>query len=177
MTDPILAYGLIVLGLFLLFAEFVFPTLGVLFVMGIGALIAGIAMSFYGDPTRGLVTVVGVFVLIAILGPLMIKYWPRTALGRKFFLERPDEDATVAAMPTNLELEQLRGRYGKTISSLRPSGVTEFDGKRVDTITDGEMIDPGQWVRCIDVRSGRVVVRQAEKPVDLGDLTPEDLRG
>ena len=28
----------------------------------------------------------------------------------------------MANMPVNLELEQLRGRYGKTLSPLRPSG-------------------------------------------------------
>lgn len=177
MSDPIIAYGLIVLGLVFLLAELILPTFGILFVLGLGALVAGIAMTFTGNVGRGLVTVVGVFVLIATAGPLIIKYWPRTSLGRKFILQSPDEDVTVAAMPTNLELEHLRGRYGRTASALRPSGVTEFDGKRVDTITEGEMIEPGQWVRCIDVRSGRVVVRRAEKPIDLGDLTPEDLRG
>jgi hypothetical protein len=31
------------------------------------------------------------------------------------------------------------------------------------------MVEPGQWVRCIDVRAGRVVVRAVERP-DLGDL-------
>jgi hypothetical protein len=31
------------------------------------------------------------------------------------------------------------------------------------------MVDPGQWVRCIDVKTGKVLVRPAEKP-DLGDL-------
>jgi membrane-bound ClpP family serine protease len=176
MSDPVIAYGLIVLGLLLLFAELVLPTFGVLFVLALGALLAGIAMSFHGDTTRGLITVVAVFVLIPILGPLVIKYYPKTAIGRRFILAAPNEDDTIAAMPTHIELEQLRGRYGRTISALRPSGLTEFDGKRVDTITNGEMIDPGQWVRCIDVHSGRVVVRQAERPVDLGDL-PDDLRG
>ena len=78
-------------------------------------------------------------------------------------------------MPTNLELEQLRGRYGKAVSSLRPSGVVEFDGKRVDCMSEGSMIDPGQWVRCIDVKAGKVMVRQVERPPDLGDIDPSDL--
>jgi membrane-bound serine protease (ClpP class) len=157
MTDPIFAYALIALGLLLILGEFVLPTGLVLSVLGIAALIVGIAMSFVGNTTRGLVTSVAVFVLIPIVAPLLFKYWPQTALGRRF-------------MPTILELEQLRGRYGKTISALRPSGVSEFDGKRVDTITNGEMIDAGHWVRCIDVKAGRVIVRQVERPPDLEDL-------
>jgi membrane-bound ClpP family serine protease len=74
-----------------------------------------------------------------------------------------------------LELEQLRGRYGKTVSSLRPAGITEFDGRRVDTLSEGDMIDPGQWVRCVDVKAGRVIVRPVERPPDLESMNPADL--
>ena len=31
-------------------------------------------------------------------------------------------------------VRKLRGRYGRTISALRPSGTTEFDGRRIDTL-------------------------------------------
>jgi membrane-bound serine protease (ClpP class) len=72
-------------------------------------------------------------------------------------------------MPVLLELEQLRGRFGRAVSALRPGGIAEFDGKRVDTITEGLMVEPGHWVRCIDVRAGKVIVRPVDKP-DLGDL-------
>jgi membrane-bound serine protease (ClpP class) len=175
MSDPIFAYGLIALGLLLLFAEFLLPTGLVLGALGIAALVVGVAMSFLGNPTRGLVTLIAVFTLLPILMPLAIKYWPRTAIGRRLILQGPDEDDHWAAMPNHLELERLRGRYGRTVSALRPSGVTEFDGKRIDTITEGEMIDTGHWVRCIDVRAGRVIVRQVEKPPDLDEFQPEDL--
>jgi membrane-bound serine protease (ClpP class) len=99
----------------------------------------------------------------------LLHYWPRTRIGRKFFLEQPVDDATLATSTANQDLERLRGRYGKTISALRPAGVTEFDGQRVDTITEGMMVEPGQWVRCVDVRAGKVIVRPAERP-SLGDL-------
>lgn len=89
-------------------------------------------------------------------------------MGKRMFLSGPDEDATIASLPVNLELERLRGRCGRTVSDLRPSGVTDFDGERVDTITEGMMVDAGQLVRCVDVRAGKVVVRPVEKPnIDL----------
>jgi membrane-bound ClpP family serine protease len=72
-------------------------------------------------------------------------------------------------MPVNQELEKLKGRIGRTLSALRPAGVVDFDGRRIDTVTEGMMVDPGQWVRCVDVRAGRVVVRPVERP-DLGGL-------
>src|SRR5688572_3663688 len=143
MTDPALAYGLIVVGLLLMVAEIFLPTGGVLGVLAIAGIITGVTMVFYRDAREGLITLIALFVILPILAPILMHLWPKTPMGRRFILEGPDEDASVAAMPVNLELEQLRGRYGKTLAALRPSGVTDFDGRRVDTITEGEMIDPG----------------------------------
>src|SRR5262245_18451684 len=120
-------------------------------------------------------TTLAMFIAIPLLFTLVTRLAPRTAFGRRLFLTSPNEDETIASMPTNLELEQLRGRYGKTVSLLRPSGVTDFDGKRVDTLSEGALIEPGQWVRCIDVTAGRVIVRPVDKPPDLADLENAEL--
>jgi len=166
-----LAYVLIILGILMLVAELFLPTSGVLVVLSLCAIVFGVVMTFiYGeDPTTGVITLVCVFIALPLLGGLVFHYWPKTRVGRQFFLNGPDEDATIASMPVNTELESLRGRFGRAISALRPAGVVEFDGKRIDTITEGMMVDPGQWVRCIDVKAGKVIVRPVEKP-DLGDL-------
>jgi membrane-bound serine protease (ClpP class) len=166
----ILAYALIVMGLFFLAAELFMPS-GTFLVLSLAAIVIGVAMTFIysDDPTRGIVTLICVFAAVPLVGGAVLHYWPKTRIGKRFFLNGPEEDATMANMPVNLDLEQLRGRFGRTVSSLRPAGVTNFDGRRVDTITEGMMVDEGQWVRCIDVRAGKVIVRQVEKP-DLGDL-------
>ena len=163
-----LAYALIVIGLLLMAAELFLPSGGIVFVLGVGGVIAGVAIAFSDSTTQGVVTVIVVVVLVPMLGPLLMHYWPRTAIGKKLLLTGPEEDATVAQMPVNLELEQLRGRYGKTLSPLRPSGVANFDGRRVDVISEGTMIDAGQWVKVIDVKAGRIVVRHVDRPPDLG---------
>ena len=164
-----LAYVLIVVGLLLLVAELFLPSSGILLVVSLCAIAFGVTMTFiYGeDPMTGVITLVCVFIALPLLGGLLLHYCPKTRM--RFFLNGPDEDATIASMPVNTELESLRGRFGRAISALRPAGVVEFDGKRIDTITEGLMVEPGQWVRCIDVKSGKVIVRAVEKP-DLGDL-------
>jgi membrane-bound serine protease (ClpP class) len=170
MSDPVFGWVLIVLGLLLLVAELFIPTGGVLFVLSVGALVVGVAMNFAYDPSAGYVTLVTIFIAVPILAAVAFHYWPKTALGRRFFLAGPQEDETVASMPVNLELEQLRGRYGRTLSALRPAGVVDFDGRRVDVISEGALVEPGQWVRCIDVKAGTVVVRQVDRPPDLGEM-------
>jgi membrane-bound ClpP family serine protease len=175
MQDLALAYALIVIGLLLLAAELFLPTAGIVGVLGVAAVIAGVTIAFSYSSTQGFVAVVIVLILVPSVGPLLMHYVPKTALGRRFFLVGPEEDATVAQMPVNLELEQLYGRYGKTVSPLRPSGVVNFDGRRVDVLSEGPQIEPGQWVKVIEVKAGRVVVRHVDRPPDLGALDPKDL--
>jgi membrane-bound serine protease (ClpP class) len=116
----------------------------------------------------------GTFVVVPVIAGILFHYWPRTPIGRRFFLSTSEEeDGTLASMPVNVELEQLRGRFGRTLSALRPAGVVDFDGRRVDSITEGMMVDADQWVRCIDVKAGKVIVRQVERP-QLGDLENMD---
>jgi membrane-bound serine protease (ClpP class) len=170
MDIPALPYTLIAVGMVLMAAELFLPTHGVLFGLGLGGVLIGVALSFdYGLPT-GLTTLVIVVVVLPAFGGLLLRIWPKTPMGKSLFLPGPDDDAAVAAMPVNLELEALRGKFGKTLSALRPCGLVDFDGRRVDTMTGGEMIEPNQWVRCVDIKAGRVIVRQVPRPPDLGEM-------
>ena len=163
-----LGFALIVIGLVFLVGEMFLPS-GLLLVLSVGCIAVGVGLTFTGGTTTGMLTLLGVFIAVPVLAMLFFKVWPRTPMGRRFFLTKPREDATLASTPAHMELDKLRGRIGKTLAPLRPSGVADFDGRRVDVLTEGMMIDGGQWVRCIDVRAGRVLVRLVEKP-NLGDL-------
>jgi membrane-bound serine protease (ClpP class) len=117
-------------------------------------------------------TLLILFVSVSVLGILFLNLWPRTPMGRRFFLKAPEND-TLAHDPAKQEMEQLRGRFGRTISTLRPAGVTDFDGRRVDTMSEGSLIPAGAWVQCVDVRAGNVIVRQIEAPPDLENMDTE----
>ncbi|MBL8795890.1 MAG: hypothetical protein JNM56_18445 [Planctomycetia bacterium] len=166
---PALALLLIVIGVLLLLAELFLPS-GLLLVLGLVAILFGIGVPFYyGDSTTGVVALVGVVVIVPALVVFLWHWGARTWMSRRLFLHSQDEDVTVAQMPVIAELEQLRGRFGRAMSPLRPSGAVDFDGRRIDCISEGMPIEPGSWVRCIDVRTGKVVVRQVDEP-KLSDL-------
>ena len=171
----IIALTLIILGVVLLAAELFLPTGGILSVLALAAIVVGVAVPFYyNDTSLGMYLLLGVAVTLPVLIFGMFQFWRRTPLGRRMFLRTSHEDdMTMATMPVNLELEQLRGRVGQAVSALRPSGVVEFDGKRVDCLSEGMMVEQGTWVKCIDVKVGRVLVRPVPKP-DLRDLEKED---
>lgn len=163
-----LGYALLVVGLLFLVGEMFLPS-GVLLVLSVGCIAVGVGLTFTAGTSTGMVTLLGVFIAVPLLAMLFFKVWPRTPMGRRFFLTRPREDATLASTPAHMELDKLRGRIGKTLAPLRPAGVADFDGRRIDVITEGMMIEGGQWVRCIDVRAGKVLVRKVERP-SLGNL-------
>jgi membrane-bound serine protease (ClpP class) len=167
-----LAFVLIAAGLVLLLAELIFPS-GILAAVALAAIAIGVALTFHEDQRVGLITLVALFIALPVVGKFVLHYWQRTPMGRRLFLQAPDAETTLASAPLNMELEQLIGRVGQTVSDLRPCGVTNFDGRRVDVITEGIMVDSGQWVRCIDVRAGKVIVRPVEKP-DLSTLETAD---
>lgn len=156
---------LLVLGCLLMLAELILPTGGILGAAGIIAFIVGISLAFInGGLSQGLSTLgfVGVFLLAISIFTFYI--WPMTPLGKKLILQGEQQDASVANMPQNAELVGLIGRYGKAVSLLRPAGVVEFEGRRVDVITEGMMVEAGKWVKCVDVKAGKVIVRPAEPP-------------
>src|SRR5688572_7553716 len=106
-----LAYVLIGIGIFLLLVELVLLSGGVLAALGLAGMVFGVAMTFvHGDPSRGMIALVLTFIVVPVIGGFAAHYWPKTRMGRRFILQAPeDDDTTVAAMPVNVELEQLRG--------------------------------------------------------------------
>lgn len=173
-TQLSLSLGLIALGLLALAAELFIPSAGLITVVALVCIGVGVAIPFWhGETTTGFLTLLGVFIILPIFGAFLMHYWPKTRMGQRLMLHGPDEDASQAGMPVSLELERLRGRVGKALSLLRPAGVVDFDGQRIDCMTEGTLVEPGTWVRCIDVKPGKVLVRPIDEP-DLGKLENAD---
>ena len=50
------------------------------------------------------------------------------------------------------------GTEGIALSTLRPSGIAEFNGKRFDVVADGEWIESGEAVKITKTSGGYVSV-------------------
>ena len=53
----------------------------------------------------------------------------------------------------------LNGRDGQALTQLRPSGTALIDGRRVDVVTEGGIVERGSSIRVVHVEGNRVVVR------------------
>ena len=167
----IIALVLMALGAALLVAEILAPTGGVLVVGALVffALAVGVIM-YYGTTVEAVVAVGGLAVGLPASGFIAVAAWRRMALDTAL-----DDVPTDTQAAATAETDAMKGRSGKTVSPMRPSGTVEFDGKRVDAMTEGTMLDAGVWVKCVEVRRGQVIVRRMDAPPDVADI--EDAGG
>lgn len=153
-------------GLVLLLLEvFVFPGFGISGVLGITALLAGLSLSLVGSgATWGFVLdalerVVVSLLLAFVLSLMMLKILPRLPFGRRLILETGLPAGEGYGSADEGERQWL-GKTGNALSPLRPAGIAEIGGQRLDVVSEGEFIEPGTALKVIKVDGGRIVVRR-----------------
>lgn len=163
-----IALVLLALGIAMLLAEVFVPTGGILVVaaMLFFALAVGVIL-YFGTTIEAVVAIGGLAVGLPASGFVAVSAWRRFSLGNVL-----EDEIRAATINTN-EFDELKGRTGKTVSPLRPSGSVEFDGKRVDAMSEGTMLDAGVWVRCVEVKGGKVLVRPIETLPDVSSIDPD----
>lgn len=145
---------LLIAGLMLIGAEVFIPG-GVLGVAGAIALFvaAGIGFTIFPAGTA-MVIAISMIVMVGAVIALWIKLFPHTGIGRQMTAMRDLKDAK----GTEDRLTDLVGKTGVTRSALRPAGFIEVDNRRIDVVTQGEMIDSNSPVRITAVAGNRVIV-------------------
>ena len=156
-----------VVGLGLLLLEiFVIPGFGIAGISGIILVIASIFFSMVGenpfidsDAVSNAIVRLSFGLLAAIvLLFLLARFLPKSNLFKKFILSEEEKAAEGYTSRTNLS--ELLGAEGVALTTLRPAGTAEFNGKRVDVVTDSEYIEHGKPVIVTAVEGMRVVVRE-----------------
>lgn len=155
-------------GLALLIVEIFFiPGFGVVGLLGIGLMVASLAMTQLGDFRLWSVELVaGVLARLSasmiaavILSILFIRALPRFSTFNRLILgsQISASDGYVSSPPERDA--ELTGRRGTAVSDLRPAGIGLFDGQRLDVVADGEFIERQTPIQIVEARGSRVVVR------------------
>jgi membrane-bound serine protease (ClpP class) len=153
MGAPELFFIFLITGLMLIGAE-VFVPGGVVGFIGGMSLLGAVVTGFIAFPGYGGFIAAGIVLLVGVVVGLWIKYFPRSPVGKKMTVTQ--DLATFRAGQD--DLAQLRGKEGEALSELRPAGFAMIDGRRIDVVTQGEMILKGAKVSVVDVDGNRVVV-------------------
>lgn len=170
MPEPTIHLALILLltGLTVLFLELFIPSAGVLFAISMVCIVSSVVVAFFVHPMLGVALIATDLILACVLPGVVLKIWAKTPFGRRMFLDAPapladnDLDSPAITSTDGFDYMTLMGETGKTLTPLRPSGTTDFAGRRVDTVSEGVMIEKGELVRVVSVEGHRVVVRQLD---------------
>jgi membrane-bound serine protease (ClpP class) len=147
----------LILGLAFLFLEVFVPSGGVIGLLAIGLVGVSLWLAFTTTP-HGLKFLIAEAILlpIASIGALIL--WPHTPIAKRLQLRPPAIEEDEHDYPRE-SLHHLIGQFGRSISPLRPSGMVDFEGRRLDALSEEGLIAAGTLVKAVAVRGKQLVVR------------------
>jgi membrane-bound ClpP family serine protease len=142
---------LMLIGIALLIAEVLLPSHGLLGLGAAGFIVAAIFVAMRQNSWAGLGLLLGVVAMSPFAWMAFVKIWPKTPIGRRIIL--PPVAHETPPPPVRV------GQAGVTMSELRPIGVCEFDGVRVEAHSEHGIVPPGTAVKVVALVNNRPMVR------------------
>jgi len=102
-----------------------------------------------------------ILVIIIILGIALIFAFRSVTKGRlsKKLVLNDSMKKEAGYIGVN-DLADFVGREGVSLSVLRPSGTADFDGVKLDVVSESTFIPKGRKVKVVQVNGPRIVVRE-----------------
>ena len=152
----------VIAGIGLLILEMFMPGFGIPGVSGILLLIAGAVLVWIrAGALAGLGMIIVTVALVAIALSIALRSAANGRISRSDLIlnaQEKREEGFVSAQ----DMGVLVGRVGEAQTVLRPSGIADFDGVRMNVVTDGVFIRQGEKVRIVRTEGSRVVVERSE---------------
>lgn len=159
MTPLEYAILFVVIGLILLVAEIFLPSHATLAAGGAISFLVAVACCF-GISTRAGYIALGLFILLSpIVTIAMLQLWIKSPLGQRLTLHNTKSSHATSPSPTLPNLQP--GDLGTTITALRPTGLCDFNGTRVEATSDLGPIPTQTPIIVISLTDHRPTVRQA----------------
>ena len=153
--NPITLYITLLFAGFLLIGMEIFIPGGILGIIGtiMWLIAAGVGLVHFSTPWNMLsaftLLLMGVLTFV-----IWIKFFPKSRMGKMLTLEHDTKD-----YKAHDEIDTfVVGTTGEALSTLRPSGIARFEGRRVDVVADGEWIEAGQSIKISSTANGHISV-------------------
>ncbi|MBZ5201294.1 hypothetical protein HU147_08715 [Planomicrobium chinense] len=152
--------ALVVIGLGLLFTEFLIPG-GILGILGITSILVSVFLA--GGSLMSTAISIFIALIAATAGMVIIVkfFGKRPQLFKRLILT--DATDTKSGYVSAVNRPELIGQIAVTATALRPSGTIVLGDERIDAVSEGRFIDPKKQVKIIKVEGSRIVVRELEK--------------
>ena len=145
------------LGFIFIIIEMFVPGFGVPGALGIAFLVIGIIVT----ANTVLEVLILIMIILAILGILISVILNSASKGKlsgKIVLSTSmkNEDGYIGIS----DMQYFLNKQGTAITVLRPAGTVDFDGVKLDVVSEGDYIPKGSVVKVIKVSGRRIVVRK-----------------
>ena len=149
--------ALIILGVLLILAEvYLIPGFNVVGIMGALSMLAAVTIAFMEAGVWG-----GIIAMISatgVTGGTLWWMWKSGAWDRFVLSSNLKTDAGLLAREGEHRSRYL-GKQGVAVTPLRPTGVAEIDGERIEVITEGDFISAGSRIKVVAMDRRKYFVR------------------
>lgn len=147
---------LLIIGFALVVVEMYIPGFGFPGITGTICLIAGVALYAKTDIIAWLVMTVIIVSLLCVALSISIRSAARGRLAKSKLVLN---EVSTSGVGEN-DLSYYVGKTGCAVTVLRPAGLGEFDGVKLNILSDGEYIPEGAQVTVTRVEGNRIFVRK-----------------
>ncbi len=146
-----------IIGLAFLVFEMFHPGFGVAGFVGLLLLITGILIT----AKNVFEALVMLIILLAIVGLALMMVLHSASKGRlsKTLILKDSLNREEGFVGTE-DMKYFIGKEGVTLTILHPAGTAEFDGVKLDVVTEGNYLEKNTRVKVVQVIGRRIVVKE-----------------
>ncbi len=149
----------LIFALVMFLIELFTPGVGFAGAAGLLSLIAVVIMQLGWGQPRVALYIISIALLLIILGLIwIIRSLQRGRLSKSFLVLNEQSNGT-SVPDVSAAKNDLVGKSGVAITTLRPSGIAEIEGRRVDVMTVGAYIQKGDPVTVVKAEGIHILVR------------------
>ena len=148
-----------VIGIGLMVLEAFMPGFGLPGIYGIILEVVAVALTWMN---HGPMAALGMTLIVLSILAIAISMSLRSAANGKLSRSKlvlNDTESNEAGYRSTEDLDVFLGKEGVTTTVLRPTGMAEFDGVRLNVVSEGEFIQSGTRVQIVRVEGSRILVR------------------
>ena len=148
----------LVVGLALMIYEMFTPGMGIPGLLGALALLAAVILRA-DSLTTGLVTLVLIVIPLMIAAAIIFRSFSKGALSRSKIILR--DAINEKSTPLGEQgMQALVGKEGVCVTALHPAGNADFEGQRLDVVSEGGFVGKGSRVRIVRIDGVKIMVRE-----------------
>lgn len=156
-----------VLGIGLLIMEALMPGFGIAGFSGIALEVVALVLTWQQHGTMA--TLGMLLIVLSVLAIAISTSLHSLTKGKlsKSSIVNSHTESTDAGYRSAEDMQVFLGREGTATTALRPTGLGEFDGVRLNVVSEGDFIENGTKIRVTQIEGSRIVVKKVWKTAEL----------